>query len=110
MEPKQKTTKYMTTAKNLTVAAAPIATALAVQAAASAVIPAAMSCFGTVVYGQGTMHAVGGAAWVLQKITVASVLGPVGVVASVPAALAVYHREAIKEAAQEAVKKFQSKL
>ena len=95
MEPKQKTTKYMTTAKNLTVAAAPIATALAVQAAASAVIPAAMSCFGTVVAGQGTMHAVGGAAWVLQKIAVASVLGPVGVVASVPVSLAVYHREAI---------------
>ena len=53
--------------------------ALGLQWLAGALVPWAMSTFGTVVAGTGTIHAAGGVAATLQGISAAS-SGPVGVV------------------------------
>ena len=68
--------------KAIMVGAAAGGSVVAAQAGASALIPIAMSTFGTVVLGVGTMHAVAGVAWQLQAVAVLPVVLPAAVVAA----------------------------
>jgi hypothetical protein len=64
-----------------------VAAVAGVQAAAGALVPIAMSTFGTVVANVGTMHAAGGVAATLQAVSMAAT--PVGPAFAAGAALLV---------------------
>jgi len=95
--------------KTVIASASGVGAVASVQVAAAAIVPGAMSFFGTIVPGVGTIHASGGVAATLQCFSVASVAMPAAI-AGGGAYLLYEHRKQIKYLVKDAIDSLKAKL